>query len=54
LRIVADLMRDRLLRMQSATPDDIRIKMTNENRQPVLTVTVSVQVERAGLIPSDM
>jgi hypothetical protein len=53
MRTAADLTRDRLLKMQSATPDAIRIEMTNEHRQPVLTVTVSVHVERVGLMPSD-
>jgi hypothetical protein len=51
MRTAADLTRDRLLRMQSAAPDAIRIEMTDERRQPVLTVTVSVQVERAGPMP---
>jgi hypothetical protein len=54
MRTAADLMRDRLLKMQSAAPDNIRIEVSDEQRQPVLTVTVSVQVERAGLIPLDM
>ena len=54
MRTAADLTRDRLLKMQSATPDDIRIEVRDEHRQPVLTVTVLVQVERAGLMPPDM
>jgi hypothetical protein len=54
MRTAADLTRDRLLKMQSAASDDIRIEVTDEHRQPVLTVTVSVQVERAGLMPLDM
>jgi hypothetical protein len=54
MRTAADLTRDRLLKMQSATSDDIRIEVRGEDRQPVLTVTVLVQVERAGLMPSDM
>jgi hypothetical protein len=51
LRTAGELTRDRLLKMQSATPDDIRIEVTDEQRQPVLTVTVSIQVERARLMP---
>jgi hypothetical protein len=51
MRVAADLTRDRLLKMKSAAPDDIRIEVTDEHRQPVLTVTVSVQVERAGPMP---
>jgi hypothetical protein len=51
MRVAADLMRDRLLKMKSAAPDDIRIEVTDEHRQPILTVTVSVQVERAGPMP---
>jgi hypothetical protein len=54
MRTAADLTRDRLLKMQSATSDDIRIEVRDEDQQPVLTVTVLVQVERAGLMPSDM
>jgi hypothetical protein len=54
MRTAADLTRDRLLKMQSATSDDIRIEVRDEDRQPVLTVTVLVQVEQAGLLPSDM
>jgi len=51
MRVAADLTRDRLLKMESAAPDDIRIEVTDEHRQPILTVTVSVQVERAGPMP---
>jgi hypothetical protein len=54
MRTAADLTRDRLLRMQSAAPDAIRIEMRDEHRQPVLTVTISVQVERTGLMPRDV
>ena len=49
LRTAAELTRDRLLKMQSAAPDDIQVEVTDEQRQPVLTVTVSIRVERAGL-----
>jgi hypothetical protein len=51
MRVAADLTRDRLLKMKSAAPDDIRIEVMDEHRQPILTVTVSVQVERAGPMP---
>lgn len=51
LRTAGELMRERLLKMQSATPDDIRVEVKDEYQQPVLTVTVSIQVERAGLMP---
>ena len=54
VRTAADLTRDRLLKMQSAAPDDIRIEMSDEHRQPVVTVTVSVRVERAGAIPATL
>jgi hypothetical protein len=54
LRTAADLTRDRLLKMQSAASDRIRIVVTDEHRQAVLTVMVSVQVERTGLMPRDM
>ena len=48
VRTAADLTRDRLLKMQSATPDGVRIEMRDEHRQPVVTVTVSIGVERPG------
>lgn len=51
LRTAGELTRDRLLKKQSATPDDIRIEVTDEHRQAVLTVTVSIQVKRVGLMP---
>ena len=51
VRTAADLTRDRLLKMQSATPDGVRIEVTDEHRQPVLTVMVSIEVERAGPMP---
>ena len=51
VRTAAELTRDRLFKMQSATPDGIRIEVKDEHRQPVLTVTVSIQVERAGPMP---
>jgi hypothetical protein len=50
-RSAGELTRDRLLNLRSATPEDIRVEVTDEHRQPVLTVTVSIQVERAGRMP---
>jgi hypothetical protein len=51
MRTAADLTRDQLFKMQSATPDDIRIELADEHRLTMLAVTVSIQVERAGLMP---
>ena len=51
LRSAVELTRDRLVQLQSATSEDIRVEVKDEHRQPVLTVTVSIQVERAGLMP---
>jgi hypothetical protein len=48
-RSAGELTRDRLLQLQSAASEDIRVEVKDEHRQPVLTVTVSTQVERAGL-----
>jgi hypothetical protein len=50
-RSAGELTRDRLLQLQSAISENIRIEVKDEHRQPVLTVTVSIQVERAGLVP---
>jgi len=50
-RSAGQLTRQRLLAVQSETSEDIRIEVKDEHRQPVLTVTVSIQVERAGLMP---
>jgi hypothetical protein len=49
-RSAGELARERLLQLQSTTSEDIRIEVKDELRQPVLTVTVSIQVERAGLM----
>ena len=49
LRTVGELTRDRLLLWQGATSEDIRVEVKDEQQQPVFTVTVSIQVERAGL-----
>jgi hypothetical protein len=51
-RSAGELARDRLLAVQSGTSDDIRVEVKDELRQPVVAVTVSIQVERAGLMPS--
>ena len=48
LRTAGELARDRLFIMREAVPEDIRVEVRNELRQPVLTVTVSIRVDRAG------
>jgi hypothetical protein len=50
-RSAGELARDRLFQLQSATSEDIRVEVKDEQRQPVLTVTVSIQVERVRLTP---
>ena len=50
-RTAGELTRDRLLLWQGATSEDVRVEVKDEQRQPVFTVTVSVQIERAGLRP---
>ena len=47
-----ELTRDRLLQVQGATSEDIRVEVKDEQRQPVLTVTVSIQVDHEALMPS--
>ena len=44
-RSAGELTQDRLLQLQSATSEDIRVEVKDEQRQPVLTVTVSIQVD---------
>jgi hypothetical protein len=50
-RSAGELTQDRLFQLQSAISENIRIEVKDEHRQPVLTVMVSIQVERAGLMP---
>ena len=50
-RSAGELARKRLLTVQSGTSEDIRIEVKDLLRKPVLTVSVSIQVERAGLMP---
>ena len=50
-RSAGELARDRLFQLQSATSEDIRVEVKDEQRQPVLTVTVSIHVERVRLTP---
>jgi hypothetical protein len=50
-RTAGELTRDQLFLWQGATSEDIRVEVKDEQRQPVLTVTGSIQVERAALIP---
>lgn len=51
LRTAGELARDQLFDLQNAIPGAIRVEVRDKHRQPVLTVTVSIQVERAGLTP---
>ena len=51
-RSAGELARERLLTVQSGISEDIRIEVKDLLRQPVLTVTVSIQVEPARLMPS--
>ena len=51
-RSAGKLARERLLTVQSGTHEDIRIEVKDLRRQPVLTVRVSLQVERAEPMPS--
>jgi hypothetical protein len=51
LRPVGELTRDRLILWQGATSEDIRVEVKDEQRQPGFTVTMSIQVERAGMTP---
>ncbi|WP_457093797.1 DUF6894 family protein [Microvirga sp. P5_D2] len=54
-RSAGELTRDRLFQLQSAISENIRIEVKDEHRQLVLTMTVSIQVERAGLpLPCSM
>ena len=48
-RTAGELTRDRLFLWQGATSEDIRVEVKDEQRQPVLTVTVSIQVERVRM-----
>ena len=50
-RSAGELARERLLQLQSATSEDIRVEVKDELRQSVLSVTVAIQVERARLMP---
>ena len=50
-RSAGELTRNRLLQVQGATSEDIRVEVKDEQRQPVLTVTVSIQVDHEALMP---
>ena len=50
-RTAGELTRDRLILWPGATSEAIRVEVKDEQRQPVLTVTVLIQVDRAGLTP---
>jgi hypothetical protein len=47
LRSAGELARDQLFNLQSLTSEDVRVEVRDEYRQPVLTVTVSIRVDRA-------
>ena len=49
-RSASELTRDRLLQVRSATSEAVRVEVTDEQRQPVLTVTVSIQVDHEALM----
>jgi hypothetical protein len=50
-RTVGEMAQDRLLTVPNAAPENIRVEVKDEHRQPVLTVTVSIQVEPVRLTP---
>jgi hypothetical protein len=50
-RSAGELARELLLAVRSGTSEDIRIEVKDDLRQPVVAVTVSIQVERVGLMP---
>ena len=50
-RSAGELTRDRLLEVQSAPSEALRVEVKDEHRQPVLTVTVSIQVDHEALMP---
>ena len=52
MRTAGELTRDRLLQAQGASSEDIRVEVKDEQRQPILTVTVSIQVGHEALMPS--
>ena len=51
MRSAGQLTQDRLFQLQRATSEDIRVEVRDEHRQPVLTVTVSIQVDHKALMP---
>jgi len=50
-RSASEMALDRLLNLQCATPENIRVEVKDEHRRLVSTVAVSIRVERAGLMP---
>ena len=50
-RTAGEIARDRLLKLQDAAPESIRVEVKNEHRQRVLTVTVSLRVEQVEPLP---
>jgi hypothetical protein len=47
LRSAGELARDQLFNWQSLTSEDVRVEVRDEHRQSVLTVKVSIRVDRA-------
>ena len=50
-RTAGELARDQLSKLHDAAPESIRVEVKNENRQQLLTVTVSLQIDHMGLMP---
>ncbi|EIM29451.1 hypothetical protein MicloDRAFT_00019290 [Microvirga lotononidis] len=48
LRTAGELARDRLFTMREANAEDIRVEVKDEHRRPILTVTISIRVDRSG------
>jgi hypothetical protein len=46
LRSAGELARDQLLKLQCPSAEDVRVEVRDEHRQLVLTVTVSIRVDR--------
>jgi hypothetical protein len=51
MRTAGELARDRLNMVRDANSEDIRVELRNEHQQPVLTVMVSIRIQRADESP---
>jgi hypothetical protein len=51
-RTAGELTRDRLVQLENATSEEVRVEVRDESRHTVLAVTVSIQVERIAAPPS--